>query len=117
MILLLGLVALFLLVTGLFYYTDNDWWMFLSVILGVVILVASICLPCSYYATHGHIAEFNSVKDTLRVARDRGESIENFALQMRVIDSNKWLASTKYWNSTLFDSFIPDEIERLEPIR
>lgn len=117
MILLLGLVALFLLVTGLFYYTDNDLWMFPSFILGVVILVFLICLPFSYYGTKGNIAEFNSVKETLKIARDRGESIENAALQMKVIDSNKWLASTKYWNSTLFDSFIPDEVERLEPIR
>ncbi len=117
MILLIVLLALVLLLAALFSVTDNDLFMFGSFIVGVVFLVALICLPCSYYTTKGHIAEFNSVKETLKVARDRGESNENVALQMKVIDSNKWLASTKYWNSTIFDSFIPDEVESLEPIR
>jgi len=45
------------------------------------------------------------------------ESIENAAIQIEIAKWNQWIAGKKYWNDTLFDIWIPDEIETIEFIR
>jgi len=84
---------------------------------GIMLLAGVICIPVGYMEVMGEIAEFRSVQSTLGASRASGSESERYAVLMKVADSNKWLASQKYYNSTIFDIWIPDEIEALEPIQ
>ena len=81
------------------------------------LLVGLISLPISRMDTSAKIAEYKSVELTLEQARKDDNQMENVALQHKIIDSNKWLASQQYYNGTLFDIWIPDEILKLKPIK
>lgn len=88
---------------------------------GAFFLLISVILPFARTDMHSEIAEFNSVQQTIEVARINDKYIgENVALQMKVIDANKWLSKTLYYNKCLngwlYGWFIPDEIMDLEPI-
>ena len=43
--------------------------------------------------------------------------VENAVIQHKVIESNQWLAKQQYYNSTIFGLWIPDEVDKLKPIR
>lgn len=88
-----------------------------AIIAGVLLLIALIMLPLSYYGIEGEIQEYKSVVKSLEDARERNNDFENAALQQKIIDTNRWLASHQYWNNTIFDIYIPDEVAQLKPVR
>jgi hypothetical protein len=104
------------ILTAKYTYTE-----FLSVVLvgagSIGLLLGVICLPIAHMDYNSQIQEFNSVKATLENARENNvEKIESAAFQLKIADKNEWLASMKYYNGTVFDLWIPDEIDALEPI-
>jgi hypothetical protein len=98
------------------YFPDS---MFPTMLCFMLALLVLICLILSPYTVRQEIAEYYAVKQSIENARaaDIGD-IERAALTQKIIDTNKWLAKTKYANSKLLlDDFIPDEVENLEPLR
>lgn len=108
------------LLTGVFIVwavtEDNDFAWISSVFLGMSLFITLITVPLNFYSVHGEIQEFNAVKATIETSRKKGLDVENAAFQMKIADNNKWLASLKYWNSTIFDIWIPDDVEKLKPL-
>ncbi len=62
------------------------------------------------------ISQFNAIKHTLEIAREN-ETIENTAIQLKIIKANEWLAGVQYYNSTMFKLWIPDIVNELEPLK
>jgi len=97
-------------------YTYNNIGEPVAVISGVVLVFILIPFPPVFYGTKSEIMQFKSIKITVQNARNNGVNIENAAIQQKIIDANKWLANYQYWNNTIFDIYIPDEIMELEPL-
>jgi hypothetical protein len=113
------LIVLALLTIAGFWILKNY-----SEVLGATLMAISaapllaflLMLPLQRMEIYGQIQQFKSVEATAKVMRDK-PNIENAAFQLKIAEMNQWLADNKYWNSTVFDIFIPDEIEKLEPIK
>lgn len=107
-----------ILIISLILFERYDY-IFIQIVITVLVSGLAICLvtiPVSYLVVTSEIQQFNSVRITLEVARKKGMDLENAAIQQKIIDSNKWLAKNQYWNGTLFDIWIPDEVDKLKPI-
>ena len=78
----------------------------------IIILIGFAIVPAMI---KGEIQRYYSIEKTLEMARE-SESIENTALQLKVIETNEWLASTQYYNNTRLGLWIPDEIDELIPL-
>ena len=119
MIIILILSAI-LAVTVTIYKRINSpdkFWIELATGFSIAALIAWIMVaPINHMATHGEIQQFLSVKETVEYAR-KLNTIENTALQLQIIEANRWLREEQYWNDTLLDIAIPDEVDNLEPIR
>lgn len=93
---------------------------FITFSVGVLIVMLLILLPINRMIINGEIAEFKSVENTLYNART-DKKISNFeiaAIQQKVVDNNRWLASNKFYNSIpIIEWYIPDEVDNLEPIK
>ena len=89
---------------------------YLAVISGMVLTICLIFLVTNPIMVNANIEEYKSIKNTIQI--DRGnDNIENAALKMKIIDANRWLAKTQYYNTTMLGLWIPDEIEELEFIK
>jgi hypothetical protein len=78
----------------------------LYIILGILIHVE----------TEMKIEEFESTEKTIERARKNGTDVESAALQLKVVETNQWLANVNYWKDTDFGFWLPDKIDKLEPI-
>ena len=86
-------------------------------IAGSALLLVLLVLPLNHLISYpGDIVEFNTTKAFVAELREKGDDIERTAAMLDIIEQNRWLASSKYWNSTLLDIWIPDTIEELTPI-
>ena len=83
---------------------------------GILFLAAMITLPVIHWDINSEIQQFKSVESSITQARTKLD-IESAAIYVKIIDSNKWLVDKKYWNETLFDIWIPDEVEDLKPLK
>ena len=88
-----------------------------------VAFISGLCLFCYVMVwgiTFGEsltfVEEFNSVEDTVEKSREQGRGVETAALQVHISKVNAGLSSYKYWNEGMFDVFITDKVEKLEPI-
>ncbi len=79
----------------------------------IVFLIMFAIIPLKI---KGQIQRYYSIESTLKIAREN-ESVENTALQLKVIETNEWLASTQYYNSTTLGLWIPDKIDELIPLK
>ena len=87
------------------------------ILCGGLLLVAVIAKLGFSIETHGKISEFQATNTTIEQARQNGIDLENAAIQHKIIESNQWLANRQYYNSTIFGWWIPDEVDRLGPIK
>ncbi len=88
---------------------------------GAVFLLLLISLPFFRIETHANIAGFDSVQQTVNIARiDDKNFLENATMQLKIIEKNEWLAYEQYCNKCvngwLYGWWIPDEIMDLKPI-
>lgn len=111
-------VCIVLIIAGIIIdkYTYSDNGAIMVIIGSTVLATVLIFLPIVYYTTKSEIVQFNSVKTTIQNARNSGINIENAAIQQKIIDANKWLANCQYWNNTILDIYIPNEVMGLEPL-
>ena len=90
----------------------------LSVVCGVCLFFALILLPTNYYEGKGDIQEYYALEQTINNARSNGANdIERAALTSKIAETNMWLASTQYWNNTIFDIYIPDDVMELKVLQ
>jgi len=98
-----------------------DWIEIPSIVIGItagiLLLAALMGLPLCRLDVYADIEQFGAVKNTVENARFRGDDFENATLQHKVIEANAWLAKTKYYNTTIFEIWIPDEVNDLSPIK
>ena len=73
------------------------------ILLGLILIYLA-SLPYSYYYNREKIWQFNTVGE--------GSDITN----TKITEFNEWLGSAQYWNTTIFDFYIPDGVMKLEPL-
>ena len=83
---------------------------------GICFVVGMIAIPVTHWDINSEIQQFKSVELSITQARTKLD-IESAAIYMKIVDANKWLAKKKYWNKTLFDIWIPDEVDDLKPLK
>ena len=88
--------------------------------LGIIVLVVGVGMISDRVSTLGKIQEFKATAETVKIARDNPgiSALELAAMQQKVIDSNRWLASKKWYHQNPFFSwFVPKSVMSLKPIR
>lgn len=114
--LILG-ILITILILGIVAFRINEIAGIFLTTTGVVLLVMSAAtIPIERMATLAGIEQFKATQKTYEVARNKNVDLEKAAIQLDVAEQNRWLAGKKYWNATVFDIWIHDEIETLSPI-
>lgn len=89
----------------------------LSIVGGVLVFtLLALCSVVRFVAVPIEIQKHRSVRQTVERARADGETLEDAALQQKVVEQNRWLAEQKWWRESDVWYFIPPEIEEVEPI-
>ena len=83
----------------------------------LMIIICAVCFLAEQVEVRNQIIRYNVLKETVEEARKNGDKIERAAVMRDIITNNKVLGSYKYWNKTIFDIFIPDEINDLEMLK
>ena len=89
----------------------------LMVVAGVLLAVAIMTLSISRYNINAQIQAYHSTISTIETARANGIDLEDAAIQHKIIELNRELAEVQYYNTTIFDIWIPDEVMDFEPIK
>jgi len=92
----------------------------LLVALGILLVAVLFTLGVCRLAVNGEVREFLALKDTVEAARQNEHisELELVALQQKVIEANKWLASAQYYRHLFWtDIFYPPAVLELEPIK
>ncbi|MCR4334341.1 MAG: hypothetical protein NUV47_01250 [Patescibacteria group bacterium] len=94
----------------------------LIILPGIVLSIALILIPMQRMCIYSEIKQFQIAQETISNARKNGLTvntltIENVAILQKIIDANKWLVNAKYWKTTIFSLWIPDEINNLSEIK
>lgn len=81
---------------------------------GAMLLLSATIFPLAHLDIKSQIMEYQAVKATLIEARKDNANIENAAMQLKIIEINQWIASVQFYNKTIFEIWIPDEVNELE---
>jgi K+-transporting ATPase A subunit len=83
-----------------------------------VLLLHMIFWPFFYLVSKNNVVVYQATKDTIENSRNSTLSeFERAALINKIIETNQYLASVKYWNKTILGCYICDESTRLEPLK
>ena len=117
-------ILLAVLVGGIvlgFWLEDKNpftMWSLVSIFCIIALALFLVFWPVAYYGYVSNIQEYHATKASVEVSRGEEMSeLERAALVHKIIEVNRWLARAQYWNQTVFDPFIPDEVMALEPIK
>lgn len=117
-LIILGVLFVSAVLVAKFGSWDYAKWGFgISLFSGLVLFVALLFLPISRMDIRSQIQQFESVRTTANAARERGDDMEGAAFRLKVAEMNQWLAAKKYWRSTIFEIYIPADVDSLEPIQ
>jgi len=95
---------------------DRDWALVTAIVALGISSIALIVWPMAYYGDISRIQYFKSVQQTAERGRSGDQHLEGAAFRLEIAERNGWLAKAQYWNDTIFDQFIPDEVDSLTPI-
>ena len=98
----------------------SSWVVGLLVVLGILLVAILFTLGVSRLEANGEVREFLALKATVEAARQNEDisELELAALQQKIIEANKWLASTQYYRRLFWTNvFYPPVVLELEPIR
>jgi uncharacterized integral membrane protein len=123
---LLILFVVAFVVTLIFAIKGNDWFdgcywdvscgvsAFLSGVGALIVGLVWILSPLQYKS---EIKQFEAFQQTLSNARELPLSeFERAAIQTKIADWNEWLADVKY-KDTWMINLVPDEVNKLEPVK
>ena len=117
------IIALVFLVLGIVFCkigaeSYHDWMLPLGIGLLLIAVIALLCYPVAIFDTNAKVKEFESVRVTIENARGEASDYELAAIQQRVVDANKWLASVRYYRSSwFFRAYVPRSVDKLVPIK
>ncbi len=98
----------------------SDWYEFPAVMTlifsGVLLFGATISVPISRLETVDTMLRIEAIQQTAINGREI-DALEGAAFRLAISEANQTIASLKYWNSTVFDIWYPDSVEKLEPIK
>jgi len=90
----------------------------ISIICLAILLIVAMLWPLNYYTEKENIQRYHAIKSTMENSRlTENTQFERVQLTQQILEVNTWIESCKYWNSTIFDRAIPDEIENLEYLK
>jgi hypothetical protein len=118
MIIAIILVIMFLIGICIFRHNEEDWALVIEATGGVLLIIWLSIWVGMQCKSRNFIVEFKDVQKTVQTMRkNQPNSLENTAVQLKIIEYNKALASAKYWNSfILFDELYTDDIKDLESL-
>jgi len=97
-----------------------DWQMLgegLIICGSIVLFGVLIILLINSFVVKAEITKFEATRQAIIVSRKTEDDFERAAIQHKIIERNEWLAGMVYWNQTIFDIFIPDEVMQLKPLK
>ena len=105
-----------------FYYctfkgTDSIFIGVGTLVLGIFISFALFLLPMNRMEYLAEVQEFHQTEKTVAVVRESIDNLELMALSNKIIDWNNWLASAKFYNDSFLDIYVPDVVNKLQPIK
>lgn len=111
------LVSLALLAVGLLIFHFLDYgWEGLGVVFclagGLGLIMCAMTIPLNRMEWGSKFVEVEAI----RQSRTTDSEIEAAAWRMKVAEVNAHLASGRYYNGTVFDIWIPDQVESIAPI-
>jgi amino acid transporter len=114
-------ILIILSIGSIYWYSKDEWNGFaltLSFVFSTATIIALILLPILYYDGKAEIKRYYALKQTIEDSRKNELSdIERAALTKKIVEYNADLASVKYWNDTIFDIYIPDELAKLDYLK
>lgn len=93
---------------------DVDVGALVEIIGAAVFLVGLFVLPIKRAEIQSKVKQYHVIKQTLK--NSEGSTRET-ALAIKIVEVNAGLANLEYWNETIFDWYVPDEIETLEYLK
>jgi len=115
-----GLIGLYALWQNWRWGGESDRVFGALLVLDGLLAVVFFVLGVNRLEENGKIQEFLAIKATVEAARQNEDvsELELAALQQKVVEANKWLASSQYYRNLFWTSvFYPPEVLELEPIR
>jgi hypothetical protein len=116
---LISLILLGLLIGGIILIDFiESLGLIISVVLGFALGMFLLIWPINYFCDVVFIQQYGATKVTIEQARNKDiDPLERVELQKKIIEINNTIAIEKYWNQTILDEWIPDEIMDLEPLK
>jgi len=116
------LILAVLIVIGAFMVKSYNvfievWGAWLSMSCALILFVTLISLPARRFATRSDIKGFEAVRVTIENAKADGINYDDAVLQTKVLECNRRIAELKYWRTTIFWIYFPEEVEDLEFIK
>lgn len=113
-------IFIFLLIVG-FVLSKILYDEFLTTIMIMVgcfgVVVSLITIPLNRLGNLSRIEKIKAVQITLASGREIEKNYESISFQLKISDYNEWLASAKFYNQTVFDIWIIDEIDSIDFIK
>jgi hypothetical protein len=118
------ILIFFLVIVIIGTYLHKFLWRFPDLIVFIwtysCVLVFFIIIFWILFCTEqkSEINQFYTTRNSIERAREKGDYLEKAAIQLKIIETNQWLANKKYYNSVwFFDFFIPDEVDDIDFLR
>lgn len=84
----------------------------------VVAIIIAITLPLSRMSYKGSIEEYKATKYTIEESRKKeNNEAERVSLSKQIMETNMFIERNKRYNKSIFDLWIPDEIENLKMLK
>lgn len=116
MIIVIAFVVLLVIGTCLLKWGSWDWEMaggLAAIVGGIGVLFSVFTIPLNRMGWESTFVEVEAI----RASRASDDPLEGAAWRMKAAEVNAHLASGRYYNGTVFDIWIPDQIESVEPIQ
>jgi len=115
MLILLGLILV--IIVGFILVINENMIGDIFMILGSICLfICIVFIAGNQVIIPAEIAKIEAIESTINNARRSDKIIESAAFQIKIAEANQKIARWQYYNNTVFDIFIPDEVETLELI-
>jgi len=97
---------------------NYEWSDFSIIITTALVIIVALCLIMwagVYTTSISGVNTFEGQRDFL--CSSQSGTVESVAMGHKVIEMNGWLRNIQYWNNTfLFDWFITDRVNQLQPL-
>lgn len=119
---MLGIVIVLIVLTVIGFYGEDNfysgWWFVVGMTALIFLVIALFLWGIIYLDNYMTIVEYHSVEQVIEDSRDEKiNDFEKISLRSKITDINVWLKKSQYWNETILDRTVPDEIMELAPLR